>query len=226
MVSHNNGHARRQPQQPTGFPEGYRRLVPGEVTQEGDLCRDCSQQGTEWAPVEPGIMYFALGEDRRAFACPADRPVPDHVYRRALVRLLLWCIENLYTIEQLATAGNTAGCCHACGGVGEPDEQMLFTIVEGLIRDGELMSNEQAMLEEAELDSSQADYVEVYEIIRGHREATKSSRLPAIPMIYYHEPDCPAWNAHLVISGVADVGHVAAQNTEEHETASQYEPWI
>ena len=192
----------------TSFPKNYRRMVPGEVTIKGDLCRDCSQPTGPWVAAEVGHTVRAVGV---TFATPRSRQIDIAVVRRAAARFALWAIDHSYMLENMVTGQLQAQYCHCCGVRGEPDLQALDMNVEQLFHDGAITQEEYDEIDAACESDEDYDFVDIYDAINGRRGPDK--RLPPVPMEYDHAGDCFAFQTMCLMRDFGEVfGEFAGQN--------------
>lgn len=126
-----NGKFRLPKSEPPPSPVlDHRRLVPGEVTESGDVYRDC-MTGAPWVPAPKGVKITADGADRNTYLRPkSGTPVSLEVLYRALSRYgTLMCNES-YRLQNMVTKDLNAPECLRCGGKGEMDADAMYCVYE------------------------------------------------------------------------------------------------
>jgi hypothetical protein len=201
-----------------GFPEGFRRRVCGETIEKGDLCCDCATSSS-WRPAEPG--HVVRGHDTISYACPETIPVAQGVAERMLARFQLFVIENLYAIENIATADRSARYCRCCGAEGDFDMEGLYAIVGSMHRSGKLATDEFESVNDAE---NEDEALKAYEDLVA-RYSRRGHALPAIPLCYEHTGECDAMMLTRVIGDFAEVfgAYVTSRRGDLHEVADFFD---
>ena len=171
---------------PTDFPKDYRRMAPGEVAKEGDLCRNCAEMYTKWVSAEVGHLHRAT--DQLTYVRPANEPVADKVLYRGLVRYTHFVCNNGYLLEAMVTEQFMSDGCDACGVDGTPNSQALYDVVCELLEKEKITPEEYCRLDDAD---SEEEFWNCYVETRDEYRATENP-LPPMPMEYAHEEDCPA----------------------------------
>lgn len=132
----NGKHTRKGDQLPDSPHYDHRRLVPGEVTEAGDIYRDC-MTGAPWVPAPEGVKMTADGIDHNTYLRPqTGTPVSLEVLYRALSRYgTLMCNES-YRLENMVTKDVSSPTCLRCGVKGELDEAAMEAVY-GEIEEGD-----------------------------------------------------------------------------------------